>query len=420
MLSALDLAHELEQGKLQPADVIDRCAEAIAAREAEIGAFACLDIEGARERARASVSHLLRRPLRGLPAGLKDVFDTADFPTEYGSPIYAGHRLRADSALAAQLRRAGGVILGKTTTTEFAYMQPARTRNPVNARHTPGGSSSGSAAAVAAGMLPIAFGTQTGGSVIRPAAYCGVTGFKPSYKLLPTVGAKCFSWHLDTVGLFAASVRDAAFSAAALTGRDLRLERAADVRPRLALVRTQAWSEASEEMRAAVERAAELAAAAGAPLVELKLPPAIEDGVAAHGVIQDYEAYRSLAYEYDRVGDRLSETLRSTLDAAAAITPEMYDAARRAAKRARRALAELMAETDAILTPSAPSAAPLGLESTGKPTFNRLWTLLGNPCVNVRGLADPLGLPLGVQIVGRFGRDKDTLAAADFLERALG
>lgn len=419
MLSAFELARQLERGELQPVDVINRCAAAIAAREAEIGAFACLDIEGARERARASASDLLRLPLRGLPAGLKDVFDTADFPTEYGSQIYAGHRPKADCALASQLRRAGGIIIGKTVTTEFAYMHPARTRNPVNPQHTPGGSSSGSAAAVAAGMTPIAFGTQTGGSVIRPAAYCGVTGFKPSYKLLPTIGVKCFSWHLDTIGLFTASVRDAALVAAAISGRDLRLDHAADVRPRLALVRTQAWNEASEDMRAAVEKAAELAAGAGARVTELKLPPAVEDGAAAHGVIQDYEAYRSLAYEYDRFGDRLSDILRSTLDAAGAITPDMYDAARRAARRARNAMAELMAETDAIVTPSAPGAAPQGLGSTGKPTFNRLWTLLGNPCVNVRGLTDRSGLPLGVQIVGRFGRDKGTLQAAAFLEQAL-
>lgn len=420
MLSALELARQLEDGKLTPADVIELCAQAIAARESEIGAFACADVEGAKARARGAAAELARLPLRGLPVGLKDVFDTADFPTEYGSPIYAGHQPKADSAVASLVRRAGGVILGKTVTTEFAYMHPARTRNPIDPRRTPGGSSSGSAAAVAAGMLPIAFGTQTGGSVIRPAAFCGVTGFKPSYKLLPTVGVKCFSWHLDTVGVFAASVRDAAFAAAAVSGRDLRVDsEAVPPPPRFALARAQAWSEASAPMQAAVEHAATLAAKAGARVNELKLPQAVEDGVAAHGVIQDYEAFRALAFEYDRHRDQLSATLRAALDAAAAIAPETYDAARRTARRARQALAELMADVDAILTPSAPGVAPEGLGSTGKPTFNRLWTLLGNPCVNVRGLTDAAGLPLGMQIVGRFGRDKTTLVAADFLEQTL-
>ena len=196
MLSALDLARRIEAGALTPRAVVEMCAEAIAARESEIGAFTALDIEGARRTA----DGLASMPLRGLPVGMKDIFDTVDFPTAYGSPIYAGHRPKADAAMVMAVRRAGGVILGKTVTTEFASLQPAGTRNPRNPAHTPGGSSSGSAAAIAAGMLPIAFGSQTGGSVIRPAAYCGVAGYKPSFRLLPTVGMKTFSWSLDTVG----------------------------------------------------------------------------------------------------------------------------------------------------------------------------------------------------------------------------
>ena len=222
MLSALELARRIEAGALSPRAVVELCAEAIATHENEIGAFAALDLDAARQRAEQQQLALL--PLRGLPVGIKDIFDTADLPTAYGSPIYAGHRPKADAAMVMLIRRAGGLVLGKTVTTEFASLEPARTRNPRNPAHTPGGSSSGSAAAVAAGMLPLALGSQTGGSVIRPAAFCGVAGFKPSYRLLPTVGMKCFSWSLDTVGLFGASVPDVAFAAAAMSGRDLRVD----------------------------------------------------------------------------------------------------------------------------------------------------------------------------------------------------
>ncbi len=232
MLSALDLARDVEAGTITPRDVVDRCAQAIAHHEAEIGAFVALDVEAARRD--AEVPGLRLTPLRGLPVGIKDIFDTADFPTQYGSPIYAGHRPKADAALVALVRRAGGLVLGKTVTTELASLQPAATRNPRNPAHTPGGSSSGSAAAVASGMLPIALGSQTGGSVIRPAAFCGIAGYKPSFRLMPTVGMKCFSWSLDTAGVLAAGVADAAFAAAAITGRDLRIDqRAPAPRPRL-------------------------------------------------------------------------------------------------------------------------------------------------------------------------------------------
>ena len=417
MLAALDLARRIEAGALTPADAIELCAEAIAARENEIGAFVTLDLDGARQAARSS--GLSSRPLHGLAVGVKDIFDTADFPTEYGSPIYRGHRPRADAAVVSLIRRAGGLVLGKTVTTEFAHMQPGKTKNPKNPEHTPGGSSSGSAAGVAAGMVPIAIGSQTGGSVIRPAAFCGVAGFKPSYKLLPTMGMKCFSWQLDTVGLFAAGVADVAYAAAAISGRDLRVDRGTPAAPRVAVARTHVWPEASEAMRSAVETAARAAASAGAKVADVVLPPICEDAFRAHATIQEYEAYRALAFEYDHAGDQLSKTLRELLDAAAAVTPDAYDAARRITKRARQALADLMTDTDVLLTPSAPGAAPHSLRSTGAPTFNRLWTLMGTPCVNVPGINDDVGLPLGVQIVGRFGRDRNALEAAFFLEKAI-
>jgi len=416
MLSALDLARRIDAGTLTPSAVIELCDQAIVAREAAVGAFTTLDLAGARRR--AADDALKAAPLHGLPVGFKDIIDTADLPTEYGSPIYAGNRPRADAALVAMTMRAGGVMLGKTVTTELAHLQPGKTRNPHNPAHTPGGSSSGSAAAVAAGMLPVAFGTQTGGSVIRPAAFCGVAGFKPSYKLLPMVGVKCFSWHLDTAGTFAAGVADVAFATAAVTGRDLRVDRGKPVAPRIALTRTHLWPEASEAMKGAVETAARLAAAAGAHVSEVVLPPILEDAWRAQATIQDYEAFRALAFEYDRHRDRIAAITRKLLDHAATITAEDYDAARRTTKRARQALADLMAGADVMLTPSAPGAAP-DLGSTGSAMFNRLWTLMGAPCVNVPGLFDEARLPLGVQIVGRFGRDRAALEAALFVEAAI-
>jgi Asp-tRNA(Asn)/Glu-tRNA(Gln) amidotransferase A subunit family amidase len=417
MLSALDLARRIEAGDLRPRAVVELCATAIAAREKEIGAFAALDLDAARRRAERP--DLPRLPLRGLPVGIKDIFDTADFPTVYGSAIYAGHRPKADASMVMLVARAGGIVAGKTVTTEFASLEPAPTRNPRHLAHTPGGSSSGSAAAVAAGMLPLALGSQTGGSVIRPAAYCGVTGFKPSYRLLPTVGMKCFSWSLDTVGLFGAGVADVAFAAAALSGRDLRVDGRPPATPVIALVRTHLWHEASEAMHDAVERAARAAETSGAKVRDLDLPPIFADAMHAHRIIQGYEAFRALAFEYDGWREHLGPLLRQQLDEAAVIDADAYDQARRTVRRARRALLDLLADGEVMLTPSAPGAAPHGLGSTGEPTFNRLWTLLGTPCISVAGLSDDAGLPLGVQIVARFGRDRFALSAAAFLENAL-
>jgi len=417
MLSALDLARRIEAGDLSPRAAVELCAAAIAERERGIGAFAALDLDAARRR--ADEPALATLPLRALPVGIKDIFDTADFATAYGSPIYAGHRPKADAAMVSLVRRAGGIVPGKTVTTQFASLEPAATRNPRNPAHTPGGSSSGSAAAIAAGMLPLALGSQTGGSVIRPAAFCGVAGFKPSFRLLPTVGMKCFSWSLDTVGLFAKGVADVAFAAAAITGRDLRVDERPPSVPVIAIVRAH-WDKASAAMQDAVERAARAAETAGAKIRELELPPIFAEATDAHRTIADYEAFRALAFEYDRHRDCLGPVLRQQLDDAAAIDTDAYDDARRTTRRARKALLDHLADGEVVLAPSAPGAAPRGFGSTGEPTFNRLWTLLGTPCVNVPGLSDTAGLPLGVQVVARFGRDRFALAAAAFLEQAIG
>jgi len=417
MLSALDLAARLEAGKLTPRAVVEMCAEAIAAREKDIGAFATLDLAGARRA--ADDARLSSLPLRGLPVGFKDIFDTADLPTQYGSPVYANHRPASDATAVVLTRQAGGIVLGKTVTTQFASLVPSATRNPRNLAHTPGGSSAGSAAAVAAGMVPLAFGTQTAGSVIRPAAFCGVAAFKPSYRLIPMVGVKDVAWHLDTAGLFGAGVADVAFAAAAILQRELRVDSAAPAAPRIAVARTHLWPKASPAMQQAVESAARIAAAAGAKVADLELSPIIEDAYEAQFTIQDYENIRALAFEYERHRDRIDPSLRTQLDRAAAISADEYDAARRLASRARQLLADAMADHDVVLTPSAPGAAPRGFATTGDPMFNRLWTLMGAPCINVTGMNDSDGLPLGIQIVGRFGRDHAALEAALFVERAI-
>ena len=416
MLSALDLARRIEAGELKPRAVVELCAEAIAAREKEVGAFVALDLDAARRAADAP--GLAALPLRGLPVAFKDIFDTADLPTQYGSPIYAGFRPPADAAAVVLTRRSGGIMIGKTVTTQFASLVPSVTCNPHNLAHTPGGSSAGSAAAVAAGIVPITFGTQTAGSVIRPAAFCGVAGFKPSYRLIPMVGVKDVSWHLDTAGLFGAGVADVAFAAAAVLDRDLRVDRAPPAAPRIALARTHLWPQASAAMQTAVETAARIAAAAGAKVTEL-------DAAADPGRSLRSAIHHPGLRERPRARLRIRspprphrQSLRDHLTAALAISADEYDAARRTASRARQALADAMADFDVILTPSAPGAAPAGLGATGNPMFNRLWTLMGAPCVNVPGLREN-ELPLGIQIVGRFGRDRVALEAALFVEQAI-
>jgi Asp-tRNA(Asn)/Glu-tRNA(Gln) amidotransferase A subunit family amidase len=267
--------------------------------------------------------------------------------------------------------------------------------------------------------VPLAFGTQTAGSVIRPAAFCGVAGFKPSYRLIPLVGVKDVAWHLDTAGLFGAGTADVAFAAAEILQRDLRVDRAAPAAPRIALARTQLWPQATPAMQTAFETAARIAEVAGATVKDVMLHKLLEDAWAAQFIIQDYETFRALAFEYDRHRDLIGRQLREQLDRGSAISADAYDAARRTASRARQVFADTMADHDVILTPSAPGAAPHGLATTGDPAFNRLWTLLGTPCINVPGLFDNAGLPLGIQIVGRFGRDKAALEAALFVEEAI-
>ncbi|HEX2553645.1 MAG TPA: amidase [Microvirga sp.] len=411
MLSLLDLARRIDAGTLTAEGALRLSRDAITQGDEEIRAFVVTDFAAAASRS---------GPLRGIAIGVKDIVDTADMPTECGSPIYAGWRPKADAPVVALARRAGATVIGKTTTTPFAFLDPTETRNPRNTAHTPGGSSAGSAAAVAAGMVPLSLGTQTGGSVIRPASYCGVAAVKPSYRILPTVGIKAFSWSLDTAGLFAATVEDAAFALAAITGRDsLRVDGRTPGAPRIGVV-TQDFAGAPEPASAAaLDEAARLAERAGAAVREVDLPGLLAEAWNAHPTVQDYEARQALAWEYDRHRDMLPPLLGGLLDAAQDLPAQAYDDARRTAHRARGALEGVFDAVDVLLTFSAPGAAPHGLGSTGQARFNRLWTLMGSPCVTVPGLADGAGMPVGVQVIARFGRDADALMAARFVEAAL-
>jgi Asp-tRNA(Asn)/Glu-tRNA(Gln) amidotransferase A subunit family amidase len=410
MISLADLQRRVASGDLSADAAIAQSFEAIGAQDKTIGAFVC-HADGARPAGAG--------PLRGIAVGIKDIMDTADFPTEMGSPIYRGHRSRGDAAVVMLLKQAGASIVGKTTTTAFASSDPTATLNPHNHGHTPGGSSSGSAAAVAAGMIPLALGTQTGGSVIRPASFCGVAAIKPSYRLLPTVGVKCYSWTLDTVGLFAAGVRDVAHGLAAMTGRPELLPQASMPTPRIGIV-TQVFAGAPDasgsEALGIATRATERA---GALVRALELPEIIAEAWRLHPVIQEFEAHQALAWEYLENYDAVAPNLRGRLDESKDTPPADYDEAMRIASRARHALAKVFEQVDVLLTLSAPGAAPKGLGSTGDARYNRLWTLMGVPCVNIPAYVADGGLPVGVQVIARYGADAEALAAARFVEEAL-
>lgn len=410
MISLADLQRRIEAGELSPDDAIAQSHAAIEAKEKDVRAFVRHD-----QSARAQASG----PLRGIAVGIKDIIDTANMPTEMGSEIYRGWQPRSDAPVVMMLKRAGATIIGKTTTTAFASRDPTATLNPHNPGHTPGGSSSGSAAAVGAGMIPLALGTQTGGSVIRPAAYCGTAAIKPSFRMLPTVGVKCYSWALDTVGLFGSRAEDLARGLLAMTGRSEFSGIAPAKAPRIAVVRQEfagAVEPAAEEGLQAAIRAAERA---GASVKTIDLPASVQEAWRIHPIIQDFEAHRALAWEFDARHDEIAPLLRASLDATVGLTPKDYDEARRIARHGRREMSELFESFDVLLTYSAPGTPPAKeFASTGDPRYNRLWTLMGNPCVNVPVLKVG-GLPIGVQVIARFGNDPMALAAAWFLENAL-
>lgn len=414
-VSALDLLSRFRHDAQARRAFVAACLERIEVLDPILKAVtATLDAARA-----VSASDAASGPLHGLPVLVKDICDTHDLPTAYGSPIYAGHQPAADAALVTLIRRRGGVLLGKTVSCEFAYMAPAATRNPFDLERTPGGSSSGSAAAVAAGCVPFAIGTQTGGSTIRPASFCGIAGYKPSFGLLPTAGMKCFSWSLDTVGLFACGVRDVAYLFDALSGR--RASSAAEIDPpTFGVPESYPWTAPSDNAVGVLDAAVRAIERAGARVRPLRFEPWMAELIRSHATIQGFEAFQTLGYEYDRHRERLSPMLRDFLDRAAELTPRQYREALAFGQRViHGSLPALFAGIDAVLTPSAPDEAPVGLASTGDPAFNRNWTLLGTPCVSIPGLKGARGGPIGVQVIGPRGEDEKTLAAAAFVESAV-
>jgi len=418
-LSAADALRAMRAGRLTAEALVQACLDRIAACDGDVKAWVHVAGERALAQARALDRAAPRGPLHGIPVGIKDIIDTADMPTEHNSPIYKGNRPRADAAAVALLRKAGCVILGKTATAEFANRHPPATRNPHNAAHTPGGSSSGSAAAVAACMAPLALGTQTAGSVIRPAAFCGVVAVKPTFGSISRAGVKPVSETLDTIGIFSRTVEDAALGLHVLSDRALPDFTAKAPVPRIGVARTSRWPDADAAQQAAVETAARRLAAAGADLRDAALPPAAEALYEAQGVIMNFETARALAWEEMHHRDAISAALLERLDNGWSIPRAQYDAALRTAQEAIARFADLMRGFDLLLTPPARGEAPKGLASTGDALFNKVWTQLGAPCVTLPFGKGPNGLPLGVQLVG--ARDEDTalLAHARWAEGAL-
>ena len=402
---------------MSSAKAVRACLERVAERDPVVRAWARLDPEAALDAAglaeREIAAGRTRGPLHGVPVGIKDIIDTADLPTEYGSPIYAGNRPAADAACVARLREAGAVILGKTKTTEFAYYHPSDTTNPVDPERTPGGSSSGSAAAVADAMVPVALGTQTAGSVIRPASFCGVLGFKPTHGLIDMTGVRPLSPRLDTLGLFARSTDDLEPLLYVLSGIEARA--AIEETPRIGFARTERWNLVDPDAQRALEEAASKLDAA-----DIRLPAEVEEAVDAQATIMAVDVAASAAPEYERHRDSLSEELLGLIEQGLATAPDEHEAAVAIGERATAALPGVFGDYDAIMTPAARGQAPRGIESTGDPVFCRAWTLLGTPAISVPGPTGADGMPVGVQLVAARGHDAQLLATARWAQERLG
>jgi Asp-tRNA(Asn)/Glu-tRNA(Gln) amidotransferase A subunit family amidase len=433
-LGVADAAAAVREGHATAVELTADCLGRVREAEEKVQAWAFLDSEHALRQAQAADEHRMAGrtlgPLHGVPIGIKDIFDTSDYPTEFGSALWKGRTPRHDAAAVARLRAAGAIILGKTVTTEYAYYHPGKTRNPHDPARTPGGSSSGSAAAVAAGMVPAAIGSQTNGSVIRPAAFCGIVGYKPTHGLIPRTGALLLSRALDHVGVFARSVVDAALIADVLAGHD---EEDPDTRPiaapqlaataagepplppRLAFVKGPAWKAAEPVLD---EAFAELVAALGENVQAVDVGSAFDRGIDLHGIVMATDMAHNFRRDLTKGGDVLSTQLRELLARGQQHTAFDYLEATTAAESLNGMLDELFNEYDAILTASAPGEAPIGT-ATGNPIFCSLWTYLGTPAVSLPLLEGPNGMPIGVQLVGRRGNDARLLRTARWLSSTL-
>jgi Asp-tRNA(Asn)/Glu-tRNA(Gln) amidotransferase A subunit family amidase len=432
LLSATDGARLIREGAISSAELVQACLARVNEVDANVEAWAFLNPEYALQQARAAdqlrLSGRSIGPLHGVPVGIKDIFDTADMPTENGSVLHAGRTPVRDATAVSLLRAAGAVIMGKTVTTEFAYFSPGKTRNPYNFEHTPGGSSSGSAAAVASGMVPLALGSQTNGSTIRPASYCGVVGFKPTYGLISRHRVSALSRTLDHVGLFARTVEDIALLGEQLIGYD---EADPDTRamarvplvaiaaeepplaPMFAFVKTPMWERADEDTQ---EGFAELVEELGTAAEEVELFPSAVEAWEMHQTIMSAEMSLNLEREYRTGRDRLSEKLRKQIEQGQEVRAIDYQRALSSIGPIHGSFVELFEQRyDAIITPAAPGPAPRGLENTGDPSFCTLWTLCGMPSISLPLMQAKNGLPIGVQLVGPRGGDARLLRTARWL-----
>jgi len=431
-LGLSDAAAAIREGRVSAVELTEDCLRRVQEVDGTILAWAFLDPEHALRQAQAADDHRMAGrplgPLHGVPVGIKDIFDTSDYPTEFGSALWQGRTPREDAVAVARLRAAGAIILGKTVTTEYAYFHPGKTRNPHDPARTPGGSSSGSAAAVAAGMVPASIGSQTNGSVIRPAAFCGVVGFKPTHGLIPRTGAMLLSRALDHVGVFARSVADAALLADVLAGHDSEdpdtrpiaaghLAPAAasepPLPPRFAFIKGPAWKAAEPYLD---EAFAELVAALGEAVQTVDIGASLDRSIDFHGTIMAADMAHNFRRDLARGGDVLSPQLRELLTRGQKVTAFDYLEATSAAETFNQLLDDVFNEYDAILTSSTPGEAPVGT-ATGNPIFCSLWTYLGTPAVSLPLLVGPNGMPIGVQLIGRRGNDARLLRTARWLSR---
>jgi Asp-tRNA(Asn)/Glu-tRNA(Gln) amidotransferase A subunit family amidase len=420
-LSAAEIARHIAAREITSEAVVGDCLERIAAREPVVHAFAHVDSELALRAARELDRGPIRGALHGVPIGIKDVIDTADQPTQMGSPIYAGHRPACDAACVALLRAAGAVILGKTVTCEFAGMTAGPTTNPHNPAHTPGGSSSGSAAAVADLMLPAALGTQTGGSVLRPAAYCGVIGYTPTFGAFNRAGLKFAAESLDTIGLMARTIDDIALLTSVLLGGQPGTQVVLGSAPRIGLCRTPLWDTAEPETKHAVEDAAARLAQAGADVREVVLPADFAGlKTAARQTINNYERSKSMAAEWASDRDLISPKLKRGIALGMAMPYQDYLAAIRLGESCRARLPAVLEGCDILLAPCVEGEAPMGLDSTGDPGFQAIWTILHVPTLSLSTHTGPRGLPLGIQLVGARHDDQRLLACARWVWEKLG
>ena len=421
-LTATEAMRWMAQGKATSEQLVRACLERIAERESVVGAWEYLNPEKALAQARERDRRGSSGALHGVPFGIKDIIDTFDMPTCYGSPIYAGNQPRHDAACAALGRAAGGVLMGKTVTTEFANKHPGKTANPHDPTRTPGGSSSGSAAAVADAMVPLAIGTQTTASTIRPASFCGIFGYRPTYGDLSCSGVRQCAGSLDTIGLYARSIEDIALYRDVLLGIAPE-PLAADLcpPPRIGFCRTPMWPRLDDYTGRLLEQGVRHLAQAGAQIKDIDLPAAFEQVEDAHRWISSFEFARNFSYETLYHADELSVALRDGRIAdGLGCTLERYRQARQHVAHCRMLLAHMLADVDILLTPAAAGEAPVGLHSTGSAAFSAIWTTMHVPAVSVPALTGPHGLPVGVQVIAASGADRHLFEAARWVHRHIG